>query len=684
MNNRNKENTMTHNFVVGILMITSIGVIIEGVAMGWEFWVPPLIAAGLIAMFVMHILQYRQRSFRENFYFVFAMIIAFYHGVHVTSFLDIVVVSALLMVTFSLLLRQELLTFILTEFFLLIIMQIVLGLKNDPASFDTFTVMKLVLHCIAEICGFVALREAIRMSRRDSEELEQRNIERLADKEDMEDFLVNISHELRTPVNVINGMSNLILKNEQREDVSSINDAGMRLAHQIEDIQYYSELQRGDLILADEKYMITSLINDIILASGFYKKERNMDLVVDLDPSVPTMMQGDPARLSKITLHLLDNAFKFTKSGGVYLRVSTIRHDTVTNLVIEVKDTGIGMSEKEIDRINIGMYQSNRKRNRSTGGIGLGLPIVYGIVRCMNGFVSVKSRKNEGTSVCISIPQTVIDPAPCLRVDAGRFINAVHYLDQKFYTDTRSWEFYRTMVINTATDLRINLYYAPTIADLKRLIERGDITNIFMGEREYEADREYFDGISENITVAVCARDSFRPGSGNIAVIPRPLYGYSVVRILNGNFRRLREADNEEGRPVLDGVRALVVDDERMNLIVAKGLFGEYNMKVDTAMSGKEAIKKYMENEYDVVFMDHMMPEMDGVEAMKKIKEAAVQQGKAARVIALTANVVSGAREMFMREGFDGFIGKPIVISEFERTMNRVLPNGNAGKGGRT
>ena len=118
---------------------------------------------------------------------------------------------------------------------------------------------------------------------------------------------------------------------------------------------------------------------------------------------------------------------------------------------------------------------------------------------------------------------------------------------------------------------------------------------------------------------------------------------------------------------------ALVVDDEPMNLVVASGLFREYDMEVETADGGREAIQAYRENAYDVVFMDHMMPGMDGVEAMKEIKKAAAEMGKKVIVIALTANAVAGAKEMFMKEGFDGFIAKPIDMAEFERVMLREL-----------
>nr|MCR4850035.1 response regulator [Lachnospiraceae bacterium] len=147
---------------------------------------------------------------------------------------------------------------------------------------------------------------------------------------------------------------------------------------------------------------------------------------------------------------------------------------------------------------------------------------------------------------------------------------------------------------------------------------------------------------------------------------------FPVVRILNGEEEG--NTGEETGKLRFTGVSALIVDDEPMNLVVASGLLKEYKMFADTAESGKEAIEKYRNGEYDIIFMDHMMPEMDGVEAMKRIRQVGDESGRTPIVIALTANALSGAKEMFMREGFDGFIAKPIDIAEFERVVKRVLP----------
>jgi CheY-like chemotaxis protein len=160
--------------------------------------------------------------------------------------------------------------------------------------------------------------------------------------------------------------------------------------------------------------------------------------------------------------------------------------------------------------------------------------------------------------------------------------------------------------------------------------------------------------------------------------MPKPLYGLPVTKVLNGSTGELNAIFDERlKRPMFDGVRALIVDDEPMNLVVATGTFRDYGMITETAASGQESLDKFRDKTYDIIFMDHMMPEMDGVEAMKRLKQMAREKDRNILIVALTANAVSGAKEMFLNEGFDGFIAKPIDIMEFERVMKRILPPRN-------
>ena len=678
MNDQSIEYAKVHNKVLVVFTVAFVGCIIQSVLQGWEYWVPPLIFLGIIVCWGLNISQFSTPTFRENVYMVVALFVGFYHGIHSSSFFDIVIVSIVLMAAIALTHRKIFLRLLLIEFIILMVMQIAAAIIYDTIRFDANVMIRIVLHMCAELGLYRILSVSIDNSIYDHEKLLLRDEEKETDRNDKENFLVNISHELRTPVNVINGMSTLILKKENRDDVISIRDAGLRLSRQIEDIQDYSEIERGDVKLNIDKYMITSMINDIIVEYNMRRDMKDIEIVIDLDPNIPAMLLGDVNKISKIVRHLMDNAIKFTHKGGVYIKFSGIRKDYGINLNIEVSDTGIGMSTKDIEKVSNGMYQANSKRNRSTGGIGLGLSIVYGFTRKMNGFVTLESQRKVGTTVRVSIAQEIVDPSPCLSVTNNRFINVVFHVASDKYPVTQMREFHRMMASNLAAGLRLNVYSASTLEELKYLVDKGDITHIFMGQEEYEADREYFDELAEeDITVALSVKNDYKttPGS-KVIVMPKPLYGYPAVKILNGETKSLQfVSDENEHRPVLDGVRALVVDDEPMNLVVATGLFKEYNMIVDTAQSGREAISKFTRNNYDIVFMDHMMPEMDGVETMKRLRDIAVEQDKIARVVALTANAISGAREMFLREGFDGFISKPININDFERTINKVLPN---------
>lgn len=677
MNDNSNQKVRAHNTVVGIITIASIGTITGSIALGWEFWVPPLIVCAMIAMWIMHFTEYGTWEFRENYYLILTMLLSFYHGVHFTSTYEVVVVSALLMVNVTLLKRKQFITFMLIECIILMILQVVMGIRLKTMVLDTLTVSKLSLHILAELCIYKGLYDAIKNNRIDSEEIELRNNEKETERAQLEDFLVNISHELRTPVNVVNGMSSMILKKEDRDDVRSIRDAGLRLSRQIEDIQDYSEIQRGDIVLEEDKYMITSVLNDIISGYKVWEGKNDLELIIDLDPCVPAVLKGDAGKINKIIWHLLDNAVKFTEKGGIYLKVTSIRREYGINLVIEVTDTGTGISARDMDKISKGLYRGDKSRSRRTSGIGLGFSIVYGFVRTMNGFVNITSKRGRGTTVRASIAQEIIDPSPCMSVDDKDRFNVVFYVFPKKIKASQMMSFYRNMASNMAAGLKIRLYSASSIDELKKLMEKGDITHVFMGEDEYNNTPEYLDRLAEKgISVAVSAAEEFEVREGScVTVLRKPLYGCSVIKVLSGETEPVLMAGHEVGRrPVLDGIRALVVDDEPMNLVVAAGIFREYNMIIDTAQSGRESIIKFAANDYDIIFMDHMMPEMDGIEAMKHLRDDASREGRSICIVALTANAVSGAKEMFLREGFDGFISKPISISEFERVMNRVLP----------
>ena len=547
------------------------------------------------------------------------------------------------------------------------IIQFLMSYMQGIISTDVLSISRVLLHvAIAIMIYFVCVRtvsnrnENIRLDQKKNEQIESYDA-------DMEDFLSNISHELRTPVNVVNGMSDLLIKRKVGYEAGAIKNAGIRLSYQIEDIQDYTECKRNKVVLEEEEYMSTSLINDVVNGFRLIDNSNDLELIVDLDPEVPARMKGDVNKLHKIFRHLLENAVKFTKRGGIYVQMYSENTDYGVNLCIEMTDTGIGMDSRTTRFVAEGMYQVNKKRNRSSGGIGLGLFIVYGFTH---------SQKGIGTTVRVTIPQKVTEMTPCLLLSDSYEGDVLFHVRSDKYKVPRVRDFYRYMASNLATGIKVPLYPAENRYEVERLLKKLNVKVIFMGEEEYLENSAYFDELSkQDIAVVVSASDKFKPDPGSaVIVMPKPLYAYPVIKILNeGKEADTGSLSSNREKPVFDGVRALIVDDEPMNLVVATGLFKDYKMIIDTAGSGKEAINKFNDNSYDVIFMDHMMPEMDGVEAMKRIKAEAKDQHRDVKIIALTANAVSGAREMFMKEGFDGFVAKPINLADFERVMLREL-----------
>jgi signal transduction histidine kinase/ActR/RegA family two-component response regulator len=668
----------THLMILTVISVACVSFTIVSALEDWEFWAPPLLIAGAVALWVMHFTRRGEESARENLYFIYAILAAFFYGVHETSIFDVAVVSAMMLALFSLMDHIYMLNMILAEYAMVMGIQTELALRGGT-TLGASGVSSVALQATAVVCIYLACKMAVGNRLDAAAEISRHETQTEENESETEDFLSNISHELRTPINAVNGMSTLLIQDGVGEKAEAIHEAGIRLAYQVEDIQDYTECKRGRLVIEEENYRIDSLINDVVASYRRYRNTDELELVVDVEPGVPTVMRGDIQKLRKVFRHLLDNAVKFTRSGGVYIRVHTDPEDYGVNLCIELTDTGCGMTRKDIAAATKGLHQANRKRNRSTGGVGLGLPVVYGLVHAMDGFVKIESEPGRGTKVHVAVPQKVIDGTPFLRLGDSYSGDILFHVRSGKYSSPQVREFNRTMAIHLAMGLGRPLYSAETVAEVERMRKKLDVRYVFMGQEEYEANPTYFDELSRSgVTVAVSARPGFRAGAGSLAIVmPKPLYGIPVTRILNGE-RICADVDaiQRQGKPLFPGVRALVVDDEPMNLVVATGLFSEYKMVTDTAGSGKEALEKLARNEYDIVFMDHMMPEMDGVETMKHIREMDCA-GKPPLIVALTANAVSGAREMFLREGFDGFIAKPIDVSDFEHVMKRVLSEGS-------
>ena len=202
------------------------------------------------------------------------------------------------------------------------------------------------------------------------------------------------------------------------------------------------------------------------------------------------------------------------------------------------------------------------------------------------------------------------------------------------------------------------------------------VTHVFIAQSEYEENSSYYEDLAGKIRVVVIAeREYVLSRNSRLLMIHKPFSALSVANLLNGDMEENGYMGGEGSRPfTCAGVKALAVDDEEMNLLVAKGVLGTYGIDVDTCSSGKEAVERLSQEEYDMIFLDHMMPGFDGVETLRRIREINNGMYQELPVVALTANTISGAREMFRHEGFTEFIPKPIERSVLERVLRKVLP----------
>jgi CheY-like chemotaxis protein/HPt (histidine-containing phosphotransfer) domain-containing protein len=417
--------------------------------------------------------------------------------------------------------------------------------------------------------------------------------------------------------------------------------------------------------------MLSSVLHDLVTDIKQYKS-KNVELIIDVDPGIPAVMHTDVSKLKKILKALISNGLKYTHEGGVYVRIVTEPQEDGVNLCIEVTDTGIGMTEYELERIYENFYQVDSGRARMGGGLGLGLPIVSGFVALLGGFMTISSKPDVGTTVNVSLPQKVIDPVSCMSLANPDKLCLGAFLHFEKYNNPAVRDYYNSMVLNIVKGLGVQMHRVNNMENLKLLHDSIHMTHLFVGEDEYNDNVELLEKLARDMVVAVVANDDIvLPRNSRVRVLEKPFYCFPVVSVLNSG---INQTESREKKLKCNGVRALVVDDETMNLVVARSIFTRYGMKVTTATSGQESIDLCREQVFDVIFMDHMMAGMDGVETMKRIRTDVAGLNGSIPIIALTANAMSSAKQMFLSEGFDGFVSKPVEIDELERVLKQVLP----------
>ena len=482
------------------------------------------------------------------------------------------------------------------------------------------------------------------------------------------DFLANMSHEIRTPMNAVLGLADLALREEMstaaREYIHQIKASSKNLLVIINDILDFSKIESGKMEIHEIEYEPLSLINDLTSIVNSRIGSKEIEFTMDISPDLPKSLYGDSVRIHQIILNLLTNAVKFNNHGEVHFKIDFELKDEDTAIMkAKISDTGIGIKKDDIPKLFNSFQQVDSKRNRNIEGTGLGLAISRQLLTLMGGTISVESEYEKGTTFSFEVPQKIVDATPIVPKLDKSVKTAVlvgnEYVKRQLGIDLK-WlgaEYIDLSENNSNKDMKIDYlivektFFTNTIRNF--LSKNPDIQCLVL------ADYDRIDAID----------------IPNVRVISKPVYSlslYNAMGIQEINF----EGSISEGDSftfVAPDAHILIVDDNSVNLTVAKGLLEPLNMNIDTAASAAEAIEKIHYIKYDLIFMDHMMPEVDGVEATHIIRRL-VPSYNDVPIIALTANAIGGAKEMFLREGMNDFIAKPIDVKDTVSKLRKWLP----------
>ncbi|MBO5293334.1 MAG: response regulator [Lachnospiraceae bacterium] len=643
----------------------------------WNTWGDYLMIAGVAACWMIHIGEYGTYLFRAGFTAVMMQISLIFCAVHAEELSDVLPFLLASVICLGLYGKEEIV-------YIAVASTIVIFFYHEIIRGHIFeTSAKGLLYTGLQLVNALLVENVVynwtKRNRKGSKFLLGAIDELKEAESSKDDFLANVSHEIRTPINTICGISEILLQEElpqhMQVNVRNIQLAGRNLMDVVSNILDFSELQSGDMELEEEAYNIASTINDIINMAMARRNEKPIELIVDCDANLPCGLMGDEKKVRRVIMNLVDNAVKFTEEGCISIVIGFRRESYGINLIIRIKDTGIGMDETSLEKLFTSFNQVDTGRCRQESGLGLGLAIVQELVQKMGGAITIKSKKNKGTVVKFVVPQKVLDDTPIASLRDKDAINVATYIDMEQFRMAAIRDEYSANIMHMAEQLRGKCHMCRNLAELQRRVQREHFSHIFISPPEYHEDQAFFDALSEQVKVVlVLYREEEKDISNpRLLKIYKPFYILSIASVLNSE-QMDEQGGVRPGKFITRNAHVLVVDDNHMNLQVIGGLLELYKIRVTKAESGSQALEKITSMDYDFVFMDHMMPEMDGVETLHRIRNKVGTYYQKVPIVALTANAVAGTREILIGEGFTDFLEKPIEKSVLERVLKRNLP----------
>ena len=488
------------------------------------------------------------------------------------------------------------------------------------------------------------------------------------------DFLTKMSHEIRTPMNAILGMAELVLREGlppgAKEQVLTIKQSGGHMLSIINDILDFSKIESGKLEILNTDYFFQSLVNDVLSIIKTRMEDSNVSFAAYIQRSIPNELIGDEVRLRQVLINILSNAVKYTKEGFIALDIFGEMDGDVSEgiegivvLKIRIKDTGIGIKPEDMKQLFEEFVRFDLENNRGIEGTGLGLGITHNLLKLMGGKIEAESRYGEGSEFVITLPQKYRRVQDSSLVERPEEKRVLLYLRTPVYL---------SYLPRSLADLEVEYSIAPDENELRGKLLEGSWGFVFAEGDLAFAAKEIIS--AHNLSSKVVQVSNSWGTDREFSALVMPAYFVSIANILNN--RSNQESYGNHQTPenfTAPEVKILVVDDIATNLMVVEGLLEPFGLNADFCESGKEAVEAVKVKDYDLILMDHMMPEMDGVEAVRIIREMGGAFA-ALPIIALTANAIIGAKEMFLQNGFNDFLSKPIDIPKLNSVLAKWLP----------